>query len=97
MLQRERDAVNEWLASNKTFHNMRDHPWHGAVMLAGMWGGWNRYNDKYRVIRQQMLDAVNPIGKVTGERREKKTDAVQLNVRDLRKAPVPISALSRVR
>ena len=64
VLQRERDAVNEWLESNKTFHVMRDHPWQGSEILAGMWGGWNRYNDKYRVLRQQMLGAVNPIGKV---------------------------------
>ena len=62
--QRERDAVNEWLESNKTFHLMRDHPWHGSEINAGMWGGWNRYNDKYRVLRQQMLGAVNPMGKV---------------------------------
>ena len=66
--QRERDAVNEWLRSNKTFHLMRDHPWHGSEILAGMWGGWNRYNEKYRVMRRQMLDAVNPIGEVNPKR-----------------------------
>lgn len=35
---REKAAVNEWLASDKTFHIMRDHPWHGSPMLGGMWG-----------------------------------------------------------
>lgn len=35
---RERAAVEEWLASNQDFHVMRDHPRHGAVMLAGLWG-----------------------------------------------------------
>lgn len=35
---READAVNEWLDSDKTFHIMRDHPWHGAKILGGMWG-----------------------------------------------------------
>ena len=36
--QRERAAVNVWLASNKSFHSMRDHPLHGVPMLGGLWG-----------------------------------------------------------
>lgn len=37
--ERERDAVNEWLASKKNFHIMRDHPFHAQwPILAGMWG-----------------------------------------------------------
>lgn len=36
---RERAAVAEWEASGKRFHAMRDHPFHGVPMLAGMWGG----------------------------------------------------------
>jgi hypothetical protein len=36
--QRERDAVDEWLKSDKRFHIMRDHPWHSAKILGGMWG-----------------------------------------------------------
>lgn len=39
--QREVDAVNEWLASNKTFHVMRDHSGHYDNILAGMWGAKN--------------------------------------------------------
>jgi hypothetical protein len=35
---REKAAVDEWLASPKKFHIMRDHPWHGSKMLGGMWG-----------------------------------------------------------
>lgn len=35
---RERKAVNEWLNSDKSFHIMRDHPWHNAEILGGMWG-----------------------------------------------------------
>jgi hypothetical protein len=35
---RERVAVDAWLASNKSFHAMRDHPMHGVPMLGGMWG-----------------------------------------------------------
>jgi hypothetical protein len=32
---REVAAVNEWMRSGKFGHIMRDHPWHGAVMLGG--------------------------------------------------------------
>jgi hypothetical protein len=32
---REVDAVAEWLKSNYTFHVMRDHKFHGAIILAG--------------------------------------------------------------
>lgn len=35
---RERVAVDEWLSSGKTFHIMRDHPYHTASILGGMWG-----------------------------------------------------------
>jgi len=35
---REKAAVNEWLASDKGFHIMRDHPWHKYPVLGGMWG-----------------------------------------------------------
>ena len=36
--QREADAVNEWILSEKKFHIMRDHPYHRVPILAGMWG-----------------------------------------------------------
>ena len=36
---REKVAVDEWLASDKGVHVMRDHPWHEVgKMYAGMWG-----------------------------------------------------------
>ena len=35
---REKCAVDEWLKSDKSFHIMRDHPWHGTEILGGMWG-----------------------------------------------------------
>lgn len=35
---REKAAVDEWMISNKSFHVMRDHPWHGTEILGGMWG-----------------------------------------------------------
>lgn len=37
-IERERAAVHEWLESDKQFHVMRDHPYHGAPILAGLWG-----------------------------------------------------------
>jgi len=37
--RRERAAVDEWLASDKLFHVMRDHPYHRKwPILGGMWG-----------------------------------------------------------
>lgn len=36
---REKAAVDEWLASGKRFHVMRDHPEHAELIMAGMWGG----------------------------------------------------------
>ncbi|XP_046640878.1 uncharacterized protein LOC124326211 [Daphnia pulicaria] len=38
ILPRERDAVVQWLASNQSFHMMRDHPAHCIFMLGGLWG-----------------------------------------------------------
>lgn len=35
---REAAAVNEWLESDKSFHIMRDHPFHRTEILGGMWG-----------------------------------------------------------
>jgi len=36
---REKAAVDDWLASGKPFHIMRDHAEHAELMMAGMWGG----------------------------------------------------------
>ena len=38
---REVEAVNAWLDSDKHFHIMRDHPYHHALILGGMWGARN--------------------------------------------------------
>jgi hypothetical protein len=39
---REKLAVDEWLASDKDFHIMRDHPYgHRGRVLGGMWGSRN--------------------------------------------------------
>ncbi len=35
---REKEAVNEWIESDKGFHIMRDHPYHKFPVLGGMWG-----------------------------------------------------------
>ena len=44
---REKPAVDEWLNSDKTFHIMRDHPYHNFPILGGMWGYKN--NNKYPI------------------------------------------------
>ena len=35
---REVLAVNDWIAKGTDVHIMRDHPYHGVPLLAGMWG-----------------------------------------------------------
>ena len=35
---REKEAVDEWISSDKDFHIMRDHPHHAIEILGGMWG-----------------------------------------------------------
>jgi hypothetical protein len=35
---REKAAVDDWLASGKTLHIMRDHPGHRRLIPAGLWG-----------------------------------------------------------
>jgi hypothetical protein len=34
---REKECVDEFILSEKLFHSMNDHPWHGGIM-GGMWG-----------------------------------------------------------
>ena len=36
--RREKAAVERWLASDRDFHIMRDHPEHDTPILGGMWG-----------------------------------------------------------
>lgn len=52
---RERIAVDEWINSDKTFHIMRDHPYHKFPILGGMWGYKN--NNKYPM--QILLESFN--------------------------------------
>lgn len=35
LINREKEAVSQWLASNATFHAMRDHPWHCNIEMLG--------------------------------------------------------------
>lgn len=36
IIPREQDAVREWLASDRVFHVMRDHPWQCTSILGGI-------------------------------------------------------------
>ncbi|KAI9563629.1 hypothetical protein GHT06_011093 [Daphnia sinensis] len=38
IIPREEDAVREWLASDRMFHIMRDHPWHCRFIVGCCWG-----------------------------------------------------------
>ena len=37
--RRDRQTVDEWLASGQNFHIIRDHPCHGSLIQGGLWGG----------------------------------------------------------
>lgn len=37
--EREVNAVNEWLESDKGFHTIHDHAYHTVPILGGLWGG----------------------------------------------------------
>lgn len=52
---REKAAVDLWIKSDKTFHIMRDHPYHNFPILGGMWGYKN--NNKYPM--QILLESFN--------------------------------------
>ena len=43
--KRETDAVQEWIDAGTQLHVMRDHPWHYAPILGGMWGLLKTKND----------------------------------------------------
>jgi len=51
--ERERIAVDEWLASGTDVHVMRDHPYHGVPILGGMWGVKGQ---RLKGLRQAILD-----------------------------------------
>jgi hypothetical protein len=62
---REVYAIKEWLASDKDFHIMRDHPYHTTAVLGGMWGcrngimreiGLNDLIDKWSKFERKGID-----------------------------------------
>ena len=73
---REKAAVDEWLASDKDFHIMRDHPYHGYHIMGGMWGCRNGilkgirqmisdydtgiFNNKYQVDQNFLREIIYP-------------------------------------
>ena len=61
---REKEALDEWLSGNKTFHIMRDHPWHLYPILGGMWGvkNDNDYNLENLISQFYKNSACNKYG-----------------------------------
>ncbi|XP_053654572.1 uncharacterized protein [Cherax quadricarinatus] len=56
ILQREVDAVAQWLASDTCYHVMRDNIFHRVPMLAGMWGGCNKWRrEEAQMVRDYAL------------------------------------------
>ncbi|KAK3849987.1 hypothetical protein Pcinc_043281 [Petrolisthes cinctipes] len=56
LIQREVDAVNEWINLGTCFHTMRDHIAHLFPVMGGMWGGCNYWQpDKNKGIRTTLF------------------------------------------
>lgn len=55
---RELFAVNEWVASGLGFHTMRDHPFHGTEVLAGMFGMAAKSLGNHRTMKSLLLKAL---------------------------------------
>lgn len=55
IITREIDAVQDWIRRNKTFHIMRDHPYHGVPILAGMWGALNGNRSSMADLRRRFI------------------------------------------
>ncbi|RWS00155.1 udp-n-acetylglucosamine--peptide n-acetylglucosaminyltransferase-like protein, partial [Dinothrombium tinctorium] len=47
---READAIQQWLESGKSFHSIRDHPYHDIHMLGGLWCGRKRIPEMMKII-----------------------------------------------
>ena len=63
---KERVAVDDWIASGKHFHVMRDYITHTELMLAGMWG---RGQGRAAAARPADRYVLHLIGKPVADRR----------------------------
>ena len=98
---REKAAVDEWLASDKDFHIMRDHPYHAIEIMGGMWGVRNgllkdiesmiadydkgEYDNKHQVDQMFLKEKVWPLVK----------DKAHVNDEWFAKIPFPPNAPAR--
>ena len=57
---REKAAVDEWIASGKSFHVMRDHPNHKHSIMGGMWGGISGSIPEFKQLLDQYASMHNP-------------------------------------
>jgi hypothetical protein len=76
--ERESLAVDQWIQSDRSFHIMRDHPYHNTEILGGMWGIKNKsidlgenltldiistYKDEYQEDQRYLREKIWPIVK----------------------------------
>lgn len=60
---KEKAAVDEWLASGKWFHIMRDALEHSELILAGMWGGYSGILANIQILSQSYYDNLKVLNK----------------------------------
>lgn len=63
---RERAAIDAWIASNKSFHVMRDHPDHVTAMLGGMWGFRPSLDPKMSLVLHNKIHLQNLVQRYGG-------------------------------
>ncbi|ROT67893.1 hypothetical protein C7M84_014010 [Penaeus vannamei] len=68
VLDREAAAVHEWLRSGRSFHVMHDHPVHRALMMAGLWGAFNKNQTLMRKMRDRMFNSPRNLDKAYDQR-----------------------------
>ena len=69
--------MEEFLASDYTFHTMRDHPQHGIAVLAGMWGA------KVNETRERMSETFEVMAKVRSNMDNKSRSTIKYDAHPL--------------
>ena len=56
IIKKDRQVVDEWLASGRDFHIVRDHPSHRIMMPGGLWGGREKIAGIDNMIERYIAD-----------------------------------------
>ena len=62
--KREVSCIQQWLNSGKSYHIIRDHPWHASPIMGGLWGVSGSSEIEYirSMLNGNLLDFVDDYG-----------------------------------